>query len=99
MAPFEVAICAEDVSRHKPAPDSYLAGLIALGCPATSAAAIEDTTAGVESATAAGLPVVAVGHAFNVRQDLSGAAARFDSLIDAGAIIAKLDRLVGRTGG
>ncbi|MFP4148649.1 MAG: HAD family hydrolase [Nitriliruptoraceae bacterium] len=55
---------SEDVTRHKPHPEPYLAAVAALGAPPGRSAAIEDTAVGVASARSAGLYTVAVvrGH-------------------------------------
>jgi beta-phosphoglucomutase len=51
-------VAADDVERGKPAPDGYLRALELLGVP--DAIAFEDTEAGVASARAAGLRVIAL---------------------------------------
>jgi beta-phosphoglucomutase len=62
-----------DVARHKPAPDPYLLAMERLGV--RSAVAVEDSAAGIASARAAGLDVVAIPNAADVcrlvRQHLS----------------------------
>jgi beta-phosphoglucomutase-like phosphatase (HAD superfamily) len=50
----------EQVPRGKPAPDIYLAVTGALGCPPPACAAVEDSSNGLRSASAAGLRVIAV---------------------------------------
>jgi HAD superfamily hydrolase (TIGR01509 family) len=55
---FEVVIGTEDVVRTKPAPDPYLLAMRRLGVG--RALAVEDSEAGVASATAAGLDVLRV---------------------------------------
>jgi len=55
---FEVVIGTEDVERTKPAPDPYLLALRRLGV--AKALAVEDSEAGVASATAAELDVLRV---------------------------------------
>ncbi len=62
-------IAAEDVTVCKPDPEGYLAGLARLRVAEPEVAArrvvgIEDSIAGVESARAAGLAVVAVTHTY-----------------------------------
>ena len=57
---FAVVLSSERVPRGKPAPDVYLAALERLGFPAAEAAAVEDSTAGIQAARAAGMRVVAV---------------------------------------
>jgi HAD superfamily hydrolase (TIGR01509 family) len=60
---FEVTVSSEEVGRGKPAPDVYLLALRRMGVEGPSAVAIEDTGAGLRSARAAGMRVVAVPNA------------------------------------
>ena len=55
---FEVVIGTEDVERTKPDPEPYLLAMQRLG--ARKALAVEDSEAGVASATAAGLDVLRI---------------------------------------
>lgn len=57
---FRVAVTADDVMEGKPHPEGYLRALEALGADPRSTVAFEDTEAGVASAAAAGVYVVAV---------------------------------------
>jgi HAD superfamily hydrolase (TIGR01509 family) len=57
---FSVTLSSEEVARGKPAPDVYLETLRRLGVTAGSCAAVEDSGAGIRSALAAGLTVVAI---------------------------------------
>jgi HAD superfamily hydrolase (TIGR01509 family) len=59
-AAFRVVLTADDVKNHKPAPDLYLLACRRLGLATSDAIAFEDSLAGVASARAAGLTVVAV---------------------------------------
>jgi HAD superfamily hydrolase (TIGR01509 family) len=59
---FSVVISTEEVGRGKPAPDVYLAAADRLGVPATSCAAVEDSSNGLRAARAAGAVVIAVPH-------------------------------------
>lgn len=64
-----VVVAAEDVRACKPDPEGYLQGLARLsglvgGLDPSRCVAIEDSVAGVESARAAGLRVVAVAHTY-----------------------------------
>ena len=54
-APFKGWITAENVSRRKPDPEAYQQALAASGVTAAEGLAIEDSKAGLASATAAGL--------------------------------------------
>ncbi len=55
---FDVVIALEDVESTKPAPDGYLKAARILGVDPASCVAYEDSAAGMESARAAGIPVV-----------------------------------------
>jgi beta-phosphoglucomutase len=57
---FHALITAEDYAHAKPAPEPYLTAAHRLNLPAVSCLVIEDSTAGVAAALAAGMPVVAV---------------------------------------
>jgi len=86
---FEVIIAKEDVSAFKPAPEGYKAALDKLGIPASRAIAVEDSPSGLESARAAGLRVVAVGHR-RPAGDWTGDAAYVADLADPGSVLAAL---------
>ena len=55
---FDVIITLEDVETTKPAPDAYLLAIEKLGVDAGRCVAYEDSTVGMESASAAGIPTV-----------------------------------------
>jgi HAD superfamily hydrolase (TIGR01509 family) len=57
---FEVTVSSEEVARGKPAPDVYLEAARQLGVGAARCAAVEDSNAGIRSASAAGMRVIAV---------------------------------------
>ena len=57
---FETAVSSEEVARGKPAPDVYLEAARRLGVEPVRCAAVEDSHAGIRSAKAAGMRVVAV---------------------------------------
>lgn len=57
---FDVIVSAEDVERGKPDPAGYLLALDRLSVPATDAAALEDSPAGIDAAKTAGLYTVGV---------------------------------------
>lgn len=59
LGALDVVTSAEDGHPGKPDPAVYLAVLDRLGVPASGAVAVEDNRAGIESAAAAGLHVVA----------------------------------------
>lgn len=92
---FGETVTADDVEAEKPDPAPYRRAREALGDAAGRAVAVEDTEAGVASATSAGLPTVAVRHAFNAAHDFGGAAAELESLAPAERVLALVDRLAG----
>jgi HAD superfamily hydrolase (TIGR01509 family) len=57
---FRATLSTEEVPRGKPAPDVYLEACRRLGVEPTRAAAIEDSHAGIGSAKAAGMRVIAI---------------------------------------
>ena len=57
---FHAIVTAEDYTHAKPAPDPFLTVARALDLPPRSCLVIEDSSAGVTAAHAAGMPVVAV---------------------------------------
>jgi HAD superfamily hydrolase (TIGR01509 family) len=57
---FEAVVSSEEVPRGKPAPDVYLEAARRLGVEPGGCVAVEDSTAGLRSAHAAGLRVTAV---------------------------------------
>jgi HAD superfamily hydrolase (TIGR01509 family) len=57
---FAVIVTSDDVVASKPAPDIYLLVCERLGIPPADVLALEDSSAGVSSAKAAGLTVIAV---------------------------------------
>lgn len=72
---FEVTVSSEEVGPGKPAPDVYLEALRRLAVVPERAAAIEDSTNGILSASAAGMLVVAIPNpVFPPRPDALAAA-------------------------
>jgi HAD superfamily hydrolase (TIGR01509 family) len=55
---FDPIVCAEDVSSAKPAPDGFLKALQLTGFGAAEALVFEDSAAGFQAASAAGLSYV-----------------------------------------
>jgi sugar-phosphatase len=90
-----VVVGAEDVSRGKPAPDGYRLALERLGVDAAHAVAIEDSTAGIAAARAAGVIVVAARAGNFAGQDQSHASLVVDSL--AQIDLARLSDLLATT--
>jgi HAD superfamily hydrolase (TIGR01509 family) len=57
---FPVIVCSEDYVHGKPHPDPFLTAARRLGIPAAECLVFEDTEAGIQSATAAGMQWVLV---------------------------------------
>ena len=57
---FQATVSSEEVARGKPAPDVYLEAARRLGVPPERTAAVEDSEAGIRSASSAGMRVVAI---------------------------------------
>jgi HAD superfamily hydrolase (TIGR01509 family) len=57
---FRATVSSEEAERGKPAPDVYLEACRRLGVEPTRAAAVEDSHAGIRSAKAAGMRVIAI---------------------------------------
>ena len=57
---FQATVSSEEVARGKPAPDVYLEAARRLGVAAEHCAAVEDSHAGIRSAHAAGMRVIAI---------------------------------------
>jgi HAD superfamily hydrolase (TIGR01509 family) len=60
---FRATVSSEEVARGKPAPDVYLEACRRLGVEPSHAAAVEDSHAGIASAKAAGMRVIAIPNA------------------------------------
>ncbi len=60
---FRATVSSEEVEHGKPAPDVYLEAARRLGFPPERCAAVEDSHAGIRSAKAAGMRVVAIPNA------------------------------------
>jgi HAD superfamily hydrolase (TIGR01509 family) len=60
---FRATVSSEEVARGKPAPDVYLEACRRVGVDPEQAAAIEDSHAGIGSARAAGMRVIAIPNA------------------------------------
>jgi len=68
---FEVILGAEDYPRSKPEPDGYRKALTLLRADAKHSLVFEDSMAGIASARAAGLWVVAITATNHFQQDVS----------------------------
>jgi mannitol-1-/sugar-/sorbitol-6-phosphatase len=81
-----VMICADEIARGKPDPEGYLTAAARLGRSATDCVVVEDTPAGIESARAAGMRVIAITTTYLP-----------ELLSSADAVIARLSDLTVRT--
>lgn len=88
---FSARVFAEDVRRGKPDPEPYRLGMQRLNAGGAHGVAFEDSQAGVTSAAAAGLAVLAVRHRFNGGQDFSRARTVLNSLADTPAVLALVE--------
>jgi HAD superfamily hydrolase (TIGR01509 family) len=92
---FRTTVSSEEVARGKPAPDVYVEAARRLAVAPARCAAIEDSSAGIRSAHAAGAALVAIpNRAYPPeREALELADVVLDSLaeLDAG-VVAELDR-------
>lgn len=79
FATFDVVVDQSKVSRRKPDAEAYSYALEQLGVDASDAIAIEDNQGGVESARAAGVPVVAFPNGNTETHDF-GDTRRVDSI-------------------
>jgi HAD superfamily hydrolase (TIGR01509 family) len=77
---FDVIVDVSSVPERKPAGDAYSYALEQLGETAGDAVAIEDNVGGVESAAAAGVPVVAFPNQNTGDHDFPAASKRVDRL-------------------
>jgi HAD superfamily hydrolase (TIGR01509 family) len=77
---FDVIVSGEDVPNKKPEPDAYHAALSALGLPAVSCLAIEDSRNGLVAAASAGAPVLIARSLYFRDEDFTGAFSVTDDL-------------------
>lgn len=77
-SPFAVLVTGDEVTHGKPHPEPYLRAAELLGVAPQECVALEDSPTGVRSATAAGVPTVAIPHVVPI-PDIAGAV-RVDSL-------------------
>ncbi|MHC4117806.1 MAG: HAD family hydrolase [Planctomycetota bacterium] len=78
---FDAFVSGEQVSRGKPAPDTFLKAAAELSLPPGRCAVVEDAVQGVEAGIAAGMPVAAVTTTRR-REDLTIADIVVDSLAE-----------------
>lgn len=78
---FDAYVTKEDVSKGKPAPDTFLKAAGKLALPPSRCVVLEDAVQGIEAGKAAGMPVVAVTTT-RKRADLIEADIIVDSLVE-----------------
>ena len=81
---FDACVSGEQVTRGKPAPDTFLKAAEQLKLPPGCCAVVEDAVQGVEAGKAAGMPVAAVTTT-RKRRDLTMADIVVDSLAELAA--------------
>jgi HAD superfamily hydrolase (TIGR01509 family) len=79
---FDFTVTQQDVVRHKPDPEPYLAAVSLLGMAPSQCMAVEDSPTGVAAAKAAGLICVAIPSPATADADFSAADIRLGSLLD-----------------
>jgi HAD superfamily hydrolase (TIGR01509 family) len=79
---FDVIVSGDDVPNKKPKPDAYHAALDAIGLPAASCLAIEDSRNGMVAAATAGAPVLITRSLYFRDEDFTGAVGVTDDLTD-----------------
>jgi HAD superfamily hydrolase (TIGR01509 family) len=82
---FHATVSSEEVARGKPAPDVYVEACRRLGVEPALAAAVEDSHAGIRSAKAAGMRVLAIPNPTYPPDD--------EALADADAVLDSLSEL------
>jgi sugar-phosphatase len=81
-----VMICADEISLGKPHPEGYLTAAERLGYSPAECLVIEDAPAGIESARAAGMRVIAITTTYPPRM-LTGADAIVERLTDLSVVL------------
>ncbi|UCD45448.1 MAG: HAD-IA family hydrolase [Candidatus Bathyarchaeota archaeon] len=86
---FDVIVGGEDVSNHKPDPESLLAALGKLGSPSSSVLYVGDSVTDARAAESAGVAFVAVLSGVTQREAFSGypVLAVIDSIVDLEEIL------------
>lgn len=82
LEPPPVLITANSIERGKPDPEPFLLGAEQLGVDPRRCLALEDAPSGIESARAAGIPVVAF-RTSHLESELEGASEILDTLAEA----------------
>jgi mannitol-1-/sugar-/sorbitol-6-phosphatase len=82
LVPPATLITADSITRGKPDPEPFLLGARALGIDPSRCLVLEDAPAGIASARAAGMPVVAF-RTTHPKAELEGATVVLDALAEA----------------
>ncbi|MFZ0298319.1 MAG: HAD-IA family hydrolase, partial [Candidatus Sulfotelmatobacter sp.] len=82
VPPPNIMIAADDVERGKPHPEPYLKGAELLGMNPAECLVIEDAPAGIQSAHAAGMKVIALTSTYPA-----------SALSEADAVVERLDEI------
>ena len=77
---FTATVCSSDVRRTKPAPDIYLKAAELMGLDPADVVAIEDSPAGIHSATTAGIRTIGLRTDMTTNLDISKADEIINSL-------------------
>jgi mannitol-1-/sugar-/sorbitol-6-phosphatase len=86
-------VCGDEVTRGKPDPEGFLAGALLLGVEPATCIAFEDAPAGIQAASAAGMPVVGITTTHE-GSALTGAGVVIDDLTEFDSALAILGRAV-----
>lgn len=68
---FHAQVCADDLTRGKPDPQTFLLAAERLGVPAEECLVFEDSDAGMQAAARAGMPVIALTTGMTAEQALA----------------------------
>jgi len=81
LAPMiDIVVSGADVSAKKPSPDGYLHAIRRLGVSAGDCVAFEDSSMGLQAATAAGITTIVTRNSNTLDDDFSSAALVLDAL-------------------
>ncbi|MGL6162598.1 HAD family hydrolase [Microbulbifer sp.] len=81
---FATVVSGDDVQRNKPHPDGYLLAMQRLGLSAKECLAVEDTEAGLNAATEAGIDCLVVPNDMSTHHDFSRAREKFARMDEVG---------------
>ncbi len=84
---FEVKITGQDVTDHKPHPQTYLVTADGLGVSPSDCLVLEDSSFGVDAAFAAGMTCIAVPNRFTEKQNFNKAKYKINNLTKKAIIL------------